>query len=139
MSFPAEGGCLCGKIRYRVLAAPVGTNHCHCTNCRKASGAWMSTWAGFRNEDFEWVRGEPARYRYENEEFPPATERLFCADCGSNLAWRCEGRDEIVDVTAGSLDDPNLVEPEDHLFTRSKVRWLNLDDGLPQYEGRRTS
>ena len=99
----------------------------------------MSTWAGFRKVDFEWLQGEPAHYRYENQEYPPATERLFCADCGSSLAWHRVEHDSDIDVAVGSLDDPNLAEPADHLFVRSKVRHLKIDDGLPEYEGRRTS
>lgn len=135
MSFPTEGGCLCGAIRYRLAGTPIDAMHCHCVNCRKASGAAMLTWITVREEDFEWLCGEPRRYRYESEHYPEDPERWFCARCGSQLGWRCED-DGTVDLTAGSLDDPDLVEPCFHHFVRSAVSWIHLDDGLPRYEVR---
>ena len=139
MSFPAEGGCLCGKVRYRVSAESTLVNYCHCANCRKASGAPVLVWAGFKNEDFEWLGEEPARYRYESEHYPAPVERLFCASCGSHLVLKCEAFEGEVDVTAGSLDDPELARPELHLFARGQLSWLHLADDLPRHETRKTS
>ncbi len=135
MSFPTEGGCLCGAVRYRLSAAPLASMHCHCDNCRKASGAAMLTWLTVDTADFEWLRGEPQRYRYESEHYPGTVQRWFCAACGSQLGWHCED-DGTVDLTAGSLDDPGVIEPTHHLFTRGQVRWMKLDDGLPRYPTR---
>ena len=136
MSFPTEGGCLCGAIRYRITAAPVAVMHCHCSNCRKASGAGMLTWMTVNPEDFTWLQGEPQRYRYASEHYDGAIERLFCGGCGTQLCWSCDNDDPTVDVTAGSLDDPSILEPEYHVFTRGQVGWVKLDDGLPRYETR---
>ena len=138
MPFPAEGGCLCGAIRYRLAAAPLASMHCHCENCRKASGAAVLTWMTVDEGDFEWLRGRPRRYRYESEHYPGFVERWFCADCGSQLGWQCEN-DGTVDLTAGSLDDPSVIEPGYHVFTRSRVPWMHLDDDLPRHETRRAS
>ncbi len=135
MSFPTEGGCLCGAVRYRLSAAPLVSMHCHCGNCRKASGAAMLTWLTVDAADFEWLRGEPHRYRYESEHYPGAVQRWFCAVCGSQLGWHCED-DGTLDLTAGSLDDPGVVEPTHHVFTRGPVHWLKLDDGLPRHQTR---
>lgn len=132
MPFPAEGGCLCGAVRYRVSAAPVAAMHCHCTNCRKASGAAFLTWVAVRRDDFEWLSGEPRRYRYESEHYAAPVERMFCGTCGSQLVWQCVDRDTL-DVTAGSLDDVGLVEPLRHVFARSRVGWLHLADDLPSF------
>ena len=59
-------------------------------------------------------------------------ERLFCGACGSQLGWRCVDGG-TVDLTAGSLDDPDLIEPQRHVFVRGKVRWLHTDDDLPGF------
>ncbi len=138
MSFPTEGGCLCGAVRYRLSAAPLASMHCHCANCRKASGAAMLTWLTVGKADFEWLGEEPRRYRYESEHYPEPVERWFCSDCGSQLGWHCEAN-QTVDLTAGSLDDPNLIEPEYHVFVRGQVRWMEIDDELPRYETRSSS
>lgn len=133
MSYPIEGGCLCGAIRYRVAEAPLMSMHCHCDNCRKASGAGMLTWATVAASAFEWIAGEPRRYRYESEHYPAPVERGFCGTCGSQLQWRCVD-DGTVDITAGSLDDPDAIEPQRHVFARGRVRWMRTDDGLPSFE-----
>ncbi len=133
MSFPTEGGCLCGDVRYRLAAAPVASMHCHCDNCRKASGAAMLTWATVNEADLEWIAGEPSFYRYTSDHYPAPVERCFCGRCGSQLGWHCLD-DGTFDLTAGSLDDPDLVEPQRHVFVRGKVRWLHTSDGLPDFE-----
>jgi len=133
MSYPAEGGCLCGAVRYRLSAAPRKSMHCHCDNCRKASGAAMLTWITVTESDFEWLQGEPQRYRYDSEHYEAPVERLFCGACGSQLVWHCLD-DGTVDLTAGSLDDADLAEPQRHVFARGRVRWLHLADDLPSFE-----
>ena len=65
-------------------------------------------------------------------------QRWFCAACGSQLGWHCED-DGTVDLTAGSLDDPGVIEPTYHVFTHGRVRWMKLDDDLPRYETRSLS
>lgn len=132
MSYPAEGGCLCGAVRYRLSAAPTAAMHCHCANCRKASGAAMLTWLTVAAADFEWLSGEPQRFRYDSEHYPAAVERSFCGRCGSQLAWHCQD-DGTLDLTAGSLDDPGAIEPQYHVFVRSAVPWLHLSDDLPRH------
>ncbi len=137
MSFPAEGGCLCGAIRYRISAEPMDAMHCHCTNCRKASGAAVLTFVTVDPEHVEWLKGEPQRYAYDSEHFSGAVSRLFCGTCGSQLAWSNDN-DPTVDLTVGSLDDPDVTRPTYHVFVRSKVHWMELDDNLPRYETRRS-
>jgi hypothetical protein len=135
MPYSIEGGCLCGAIRYRLTAPPTDVLHCHCDNCRKASGAAVLTWVTVAGDNFSWLQGEPRRYRYGSDFYPGLVERQFCGDCGSQLGWRCED-DGIVDITAGSLDDPNVVEPECHVFASGEIRWMHLDDGLPRHQSR---
>ncbi len=36
---PLCGGCLCGAVRYEIVADPVTLYACHCTDCQTASGA----------------------------------------------------------------------------------------------------
>lgn len=136
MSYPVEGGCLCGEIRYRLAAEPALVVHCHCDNCRKASGAVVLTWMTVRAEDLTWLCGEPRRYRYVSPHYAPEVERWFCADCGSQLAWH-RVEDATRDVTAGSLDDPSSLVPSHHVFTRHEAPWLHMHDGLQRYPARK--
>lgn len=126
---------MCGAIRYKISAEPVDVMHCHCTNCRKASGAAVLTFVTVDSEGFEWLQGEPQRYAYGSEHYGDGVARLFCSRCGSQLGWSNDN-DPTVDVTVGSLDDPDIVRPSYHVFTRSKVHWMEIDDDLPRYETR---
>lgn len=114
------GGCLCGKMRYRI-ARVASAYWCHCTLCRRASGSAALPWASVARADFTWTEGEPARFASS-----PGVTRFFCGTCGSPLVFdmACEGE---VDVTLGTLDDPDAVPPTHHIWTESA---LSMAEGL---------
>jgi len=123
-----EGGCLCGAVRYRATAAPVRGVICHCSMCRKHSGAPALAFVHFRVESFQWTRGEPMRYRSSRY-----AERGFCARCGSTLTMHEEILGDRVLVTVGSLDEPQRVHVDDHVWTRDQVPWFEIRDQLPRF------
>ncbi len=126
------GTCLCGAIRYEARGAPLAVNHCHCVQCQRASGAAMVTWAMWPRAGVRIVSGEIADF-----ESSPGVKRSFCARCGSTLFWRREGGargEEEIDVAAGTLDASDLLQPSEHIFVKSRRRWLPLCDGLPAYD-----
>ncbi len=121
------GGCLCGDVRYRATGDALWVVHCHCRWCQQVSGAAFLTCVGFRSEDLEWVKGAPTIYQSSAE-----VERGFCARCGSTLSFARSGKGET-DVFVGTLDNPQDVAPEAHIFTDHQLSWLHLDDGLPRH------
>ncbi|MDP6567586.1 MAG: GFA family protein [Alphaproteobacteria bacterium] len=124
------GGCLCGTVRYRISGEPLVVTHCHCATCRRASGAPFITWITLAAGDFAYSQGEAAGYRSSAE-----VERQFCATCGTSLAYLAVNHPEEIDISAGSLDEPERVSPQDHIWIGSKLPWINMDDGLPRLEG----
>jgi hypothetical protein len=124
-----EGGCLCGAIRYRSTVNPIRGVICHCSMCRKHSGAPALAFFHFPAESFTWVKGKPKRYRSSRY-----AERGFCPDCGSILTMHEEVLDDRVQVTAGSLDHPESVNPDDHVWTQDQLPWLKCCDDLPKFE-----
>jgi len=60
--------------------------------------------------------------------------RGFCGRCGTTLTYRNSLRAGEIDFTLASLDDPNALPPETHIWVRDKLAWVTIDDGLPQYE-----
>jgi len=121
------GGCQCGAVRYALYAEPIEASLCHCRMCQKAMGNAFAPLAKVPLADFAWTRGTPSVFRSS-----PVTERGFCAACGSPLsfAYTDAGADWI-EVTMGSLDNPDRVKPTGHFGVESKVAWLHLADGLP--------
>ena len=120
-----EGGCLCGALRYRASGAPLWVSHCHCRMCQRHTGSAFATFVGFASDCIEWTSGQPSLYQSSER-----VERGFCAACGSTITFERAHESEI-DVTAGSLDRPESIEPEFHMNTENQVPWLKLADGLP--------
>jgi hypothetical protein len=121
-----QGGCLCGAIRYRASGKAYGITHCHCRTCRRASGAPFVTWAGFDSDKFNFTQGQPVSYASSKN-----VVRTFCDRCGTALTYRRLDLPESVDLTLGSMDDPEQLEPQDHTWTESKLSSIRLGDDLP--------
>lgn len=123
-----EGGCLCGAVRYLATAAPLRVVICHCSMCRKHSGAPALAFVHFPVESFKWVRGQPKRYRSSKY-----AERGFCMTCGSTLTMHEEVLGNRVQVALGSLDEPQRVRPDDHVWTQDQLPWFEIKDSLPRF------
>lgn len=123
-----EGGCLCGAIRYRATSKPVRVVICHCPMCRRHSGAPALAFAHFPVRNFEWIGGEPTRYR--SSEY---AERGFCPRCGSTLSMHEEVLAERVQIAVGSLDAPERIRPDDHVWTQHQLPWFEITDDLPRF------
>lgn len=120
------GGCLCGRSRYRVSGPLRVTAHCHCTMCRRGSGAPAVTWSVCRPDDFTWIGEQPTAYTSSE-----GCVRTFCAVCGTKLTFTDAKRPGDTDITVGSLDTPNAVSPESQIFGPSKISWLHVDPQVP--------
>ena len=127
MSEPAEGGCLCGSVRYRVTGEPVATTLCHCGSCRKASGGTNVAWAVFAKRDFEWLADEPVAHSSSR-----GIEWLRCHGCGTLVGYRRSSRPDDMDITTGTLDDPDRFPPTVEIWLEQKIGWETLHPKLPK-------
>jgi hypothetical protein len=96
--------------------------------CRRVSGAAFLTFAHFPLGAFTWIDGAPTRYRSSAD-----AERGFCPRCGSTLSMHEAILPDRVQVALGSLDTPEAVRPDDHVWTESQLPWLRIDDGAPRF------
>ena len=96
--------------------------------CRRHSGAPILAFVHFPVASFRWVHGEPARYRSSR-----FAERGFCPRCGSTLTMHEEVLGDRVQVTVGSLDEPDRVGPDDHVWTEDRIAWFDVADELPRF------
>ena len=127
MSDPAEGGRLCGAVRYRVTGDPVAATRCHCRSCRRASGGTSVAWAVFDKGQFEWLSGEPTDYSSS-----PGIHWLFCDKCGSLVGYRRASRPNHMDITTGTLDDPGRFPPTVEIWLEQRIGWETLHPKLPK-------
>lgn len=125
---PYEGGCLCGQVRYVATEAPIGVRICHCRQCQKAQGAPFLAAASFPRRSVT-ISGQTARHQSSARLY-----RHFCPACGTRLFAEPIDAPERWAVTLASLDDPNAIRPEMHIWTSSRLDWMVFDDGLPQFE-----
>jgi len=121
-----EGGCLCGAVRYRCEAPIYPPAVCHCTSCRRAGGAHAVAWFTVDSSSLTFTRGQAAVYRSS-----PPVQRAFCARCGTQLTYRHDESPGEVDITIGSLDEPDRVAPAAHIWMEDAARWDRPADGLP--------
>lgn len=123
-----RGGCQCGAVRYEAAGRPYNRTLCHCTICRRTSGAPVVAWFSVETGRFRITQGQPRQFRSSAR-----AVRAFCGDCGTPLTFKRDDLDEI-DIATCSLDDPEAVPPEDHTYLRSRLGWLALCDDLPRFE-----
>lgn len=128
-SITREGGCSCGTIRYRLTDEPMFVHCCHCRNCQKQTGSAFVINALIETEKLEVTAGAPEATDVPRDD--GSTQRIYrCPDCRvavySEYTWP-----EITFVRAGTLDDPSSVSPDVHIFTRSKLPWVELPADVP--------
>ena len=125
------GGCLCGAVRFELTGAPEWAHSCHCSRCRKATGAAFASNLFLPAGALRFSQGEERIRSFR----PPDAERFtraFCEVCGSSLPWSNEARGRVV-VPMGTLDDDPGCSPQAHIFVGSKAPWFTITDSLPQH------
>ena len=128
------GGCFCGSVRYAAQAV-FDAGYCHCSMCRRFSGAPAAAWFNVREEYFAVTSGSPSLFR-SSEHFT----RYFCPTCGTHVF----GRDDrpppqkvgsrLVSVMLGTLDNPESVRPQLRQWWGNRVSWYTEAASLHVFE-----
>ena len=123
------GKCLCGALEYEVADQFLYALNCHCSQCRRATGAAFKPFGGIEREKLRITRGSDNLMIFGDESGHDAR----CRNCGS-LLYSIVRDGAFVHVTMGTLvDDPTMC-PTKHIFVGSKAPWFTITDDLPQYE-----
>ncbi|MFV3304667.1 GFA family protein [Pseudomonas sp. NY15181] len=126
LPLPLFGGCACGAVRYRVDVEPAETGYCHCRICQKSNAAPAVPWAVIPLTGFQYLPGELGMWRSSEE-----GERRFCVKCGMPLEFRVRDG-ETVGLNSVTLDEPELVKPQCHIWCSSQLSWFDTVDDLPR-------
>ena len=127
MSTTINGGCLCGKTRYRLTGLPKQTSICHCIDCRRASAAPFVAWAGFHREKIALLSGELMKVRHAGR------IRSFARCCGTPVFFQDEEDSEWIDVTICSMDQPEILAPNVAIWTEDRLPWIASPASLPEF------
>lgn len=128
-----EGGCLCKAVRFSVEGPPLATRVCWCRLCQYLSGGNGMVSVCFRSEGLN-VNGK-VHWFESTADSGNRMERGFCPACGTPLFSKTEARPHLIFIRAGALDDPNLVAPQQTIWTEEAPNWACFNPDVPQVPG----
>jgi len=126
------GRCLCGGVRYTIARPPRRIVHCHCSICRRSTGASFATTAVVGASELSVVAGQDLIANFESS---PGYRRYFCSRCGSPLYGSSERAPQILLLRCGTLDADPHVRPSVHIHVGDRAPWTEISDDLEKFEG----
>lgn len=123
-----KGSCRCGAVRLKASAGPFWRSYCHCRDCRKQTGAPVTAFVGFRDDELAWA-GELQSWRSGR------VERSFCGICGSQIGYRDDDLPGETYLYLGFMDEQEAYPPTLHAFESRRLPFLNIADDLPRFAG----
>jgi hypothetical protein len=129
---PHTGQCFCGQVRYTIDAAPVGARTCWCRDCQYIASGSATNNVLFPEEAVTF-NGEVSRIE-KIADSGNRVERGFCPECGSQLFSRTlEPKGAPIRIRMGTLDDTELMAPQNVIWTDSAPSWAVIDPNLPHF------
>lgn len=123
MSDHKTGSCLCGAVQFTVTGPLRDVIACHCRQCRKQTGNYMSA-TGTKDDYLHFTEARGLKwYRSSN-----TAKRGFCSECGSTLFWKGDGRDYTA-IAAGAIDGPTGLKLAGHIFCDDAGDYYEISGG----------
>jgi hypothetical protein len=123
------GHCFCGTIVAEMRGEPFWICFDHDDDCRRATGAAIVVWIGYRPLNFQFTSGEPKVFSRT-----PGVKRTFCSDCGTSISYQDAGTPDELYVSLGFLDRPEYFRPQAHAYWRMRLPWMEFADNLPKID-----
>ena len=137
--FVAEGGCDCGHVRYRMASRPLFVHCCHCRWCQRESGAAFALNAMVESDRLSLLSGSPVRVHTPSAS-GNGQDILRCPHCHLAVWSHYSGAGDLVSfVRVGTLDEPDRLPPDIHIFTATRQPWVKLPDdavAVPEFYDR---
>jgi hypothetical protein len=126
-----HGQCHCGAIHYDMPDKVERQSLCHCSDCRRHSGAPMVAWA-IAPADQVTIKGSPKTYKSS-----ASGVRHFCSECGTGLFYTNEQVfPGAIDIQTATLDDPGKLQPppDAHIQMADSIGWMRTEHELPRFD-----
>lgn len=124
------GGCHCGAIRYTLSEPPLNHTLCHCTDCRRNTGAPMVGWAMYNMDALTIEHGEPSTYASSEH-----ARRHFCIQCGTGLFYtNAAAIPDRVDIQSATMDEPDRLPAQMQIQIADRISWMAEAHLLPTAE-----
>jgi len=126
-----DGGCTCGAVRYRMKASPLFVHCCHCRWCQRETGTAFALNALVESTEVEILQGNPVQVIIPSNS-GKGQKMTRCPECQITV-WSNYGGggDALHFVRVGTLDEPDRLSPDIHIFTESKQPWVVLGEDVP--------
>jgi hypothetical protein len=124
-----QGACYCRAVQYAVEDSFEYAMNCHCSDCRRTTGAAFKPFAGIARAKLRLTAGAEALLIYGEE----TGNNTLCKACGS-LLYSVVREGQYVHVAMGTLIDAPSIRPTAHIFVGSKAPWYTITDDLPQHD-----
>ncbi|HKV67346.1 MAG TPA: GFA family protein [Gaiellales bacterium] len=127
-----EGGCSCGAVRYRLASDPLFVHCCHCLNCQRQTGSAFVINLLIESDRVELLAGDPQPVDVPRDD--GSVQTIFRCPACQVAVFSTYTRPDIRFVRAGTLDQPGGIAPDVHIFTRSRLPWVEIPDSQPAFE-----
>ncbi|GAA0530885.1 hypothetical protein FHS83_002609 [Rhizomicrobium palustre] len=128
-NYPLQGGCFCGAVRYEITTPPMFVNCCHCSDCQKQVGSAFAINAIIEADRVNLLSGALECIEMKTDSGSPH-DIYRCPACKSAL-WSDYGRRRVaLFLRVATLDTPSALPPDVHIYTRSKLDWVVLPEGV---------
>lgn len=131
MENTGQGSCLCGSVSFEVIGTCQNFFICHCEFCQKDTGTAFAANLFYHGAQIRWLSGQESVKKFSLSHSRHV--KSFCTNCGSALP-SIENNGELVLIPAGCLDTPIKVDPNAHIFMKSKADWENKLADLKEFE-----
>jgi hypothetical protein len=127
-----EGGCACGAVRYRLTSDPLFVHCCHCLNCQRQTGSAFVINLLIEADRVDLLAGEPQPVDVPRDD--GSVQSIFRCSACQVAVFSTYGHPAVWFVRGGTLDEPASVAPDVHIYTRSKLPWIQLPESQPAFE-----
>ena len=131
-TFPVEGGCQCGAVRYRLIAPPLAVYNCHCRDCQRMTGSSHAMSMPVARESLVHLSGELIGEE-RRADSGRVVRHMRCARCFTNTWNEPLASPALLVVKPGTLDDFGWATPIGNIWTDSRVPWATIDPFLVNF------
>ena len=133
MSEAREGGCQCGRVRYRFEGEPISLAVCHCKECQRQTGSAFGMSLTVREKDFQLLKGELKTFDRAADSGRTVT-CAFCPECGTRIYHQPHYRKDAINIKPGTFDDTSFLQPKLEVWTKRKHAWITFSGELRSFE-----
>lgn len=130
-SYPLRGRCTCGEVQFEIIEKPLFVHCCHCRWCQRETGSAFALNAMIESEKVVLLTGEPETVLTPSES-GKGQRIVRCPSCKIAVWSHYAGAgDALKFVRVGTLENPDDLPPDIHIFTSSKMPWVVISEDVP--------